>query len=146
MNSVRIAIMLCATFRNIPFQLSSSYNSMNCPQKRFKALTFSIAYSNAKCISTKWQHRQWRCLAERVSFSGSRSKCLMFNPLPCAILPSNLHWCMISSSILVDLCNVSTTGTKFMQLEVWLVCTLTEQAHASRPCLSTTHKPLKTNT
>jgi hypothetical protein len=38
-----------------------------CPLKTLNALTLSIPYSNAKCFSTKWQQRQRRCLAERVS-------------------------------------------------------------------------------
>jgi hypothetical protein len=31
--------------------------------------------------------RQWRCLAEIVSFSGSCSRCLVLSPLPCPTLP-----------------------------------------------------------
>jgi hypothetical protein len=49
-----------------------------------KALVFSLAYGNAKCCSTQWQHR--RCLAKRVSFSGSRRRCLAHSLSCCPIL------------------------------------------------------------
>jgi hypothetical protein len=40
-----------------------------------------------KCYSAKWQHRQCRCLANKVSFSGSCSRCLVSRPLPFPNLP-----------------------------------------------------------
>jgi hypothetical protein len=61
--------------------------------QNFKALVLSKAYSNAKCFGTKWQHRQRRCLAGRVSFSGSCSRCLLFSPSPCPTLPKESMHC-----------------------------------------------------
>jgi hypothetical protein len=61
MNSVDIMIMPCATFRTVPFQVSSSYNFKNCPLRSLKALAFTIAYIIAKLFISKWQHRQWGC-------------------------------------------------------------------------------------
>jgi hypothetical protein len=47
---------------NIAFEGTGVLNSV---------ASVSVFQCNAKCFRTKWQHRQWRCLAERVSFSGS---------------------------------------------------------------------------
>jgi hypothetical protein len=68
-NFVQAGIMPCATFRTVPFQYSSSHNSKICPLRTCRALVFSVADSNAMSLSTKWQQRKWRGLADRVSFS-----------------------------------------------------------------------------
>jgi hypothetical protein len=68
-NFMQTGIMPCATFRTVPCQYSSSHNSKNCPLRTCRALVFSVADSNAMSLSTKWQQRKWRGLADRVSFS-----------------------------------------------------------------------------
>jgi hypothetical protein len=97
MNSMQTGIMPCATFRTVPFQKSSSHSFAKYPIRIFRALVLSKAHANAKYFSTKAaqykgstvqrQHRQQRCLAERVSFGGRGGRCLAFSPLPCPALP-----------------------------------------------------------
>jgi hypothetical protein len=74
MNSVQLGIMPCATFRTVPFQIQTH------------TISQAVAYSDAKCFSAKRQHRQWKCLTEKASFSGSCSRCLIFSLLPCPAL------------------------------------------------------------
>jgi hypothetical protein len=56
MNSMQTGIMLCATFRTVPFQQSSSHSFESYPIRTFRALVFLKAHSHAKCFSAKWQH------------------------------------------------------------------------------------------
>jgi hypothetical protein len=48
-----------------------------------------VLHSSESCqvLQCKVAARQWRCLAEIVSFSGSCSRCLVLSPLPCPTLP-----------------------------------------------------------
>jgi hypothetical protein len=48
-----------------------------------------VLKSSQSCqvLQCKVAARQWRCLAEIVSFSGSCSRCLVLSPLPCPTLP-----------------------------------------------------------
>jgi hypothetical protein len=43
--------------------------------------------NNVQCFGPEGEPRQWRSLAERVSFTGSCQTCLILSPLPCQTLP-----------------------------------------------------------
>jgi hypothetical protein len=47
-----------------------------------------VLKSSQKCQAYKVAARQWRCLAERVNFSGRCSRCLVFSLVPCPTLPN----------------------------------------------------------
>jgi hypothetical protein len=93
-NFAKVRERIHCTLRSCHEQHSERYHSSspthiisNCPIKTVKSLAFSIAYSKAKCFNTQWRHRQWRCLAERVSFRGSCGRCRIHSPLPHPTLP-----------------------------------------------------------
>jgi hypothetical protein len=85
-----------------------------CPLHACKAVAFSIAYSNAICISTKWQHGQQRCSLKRMR---SCTRCLICSPYPCPTLRNKSILLPVLSQIsgaFCTRCRVRSTGTKVM--------------------------------
>jgi hypothetical protein len=55
--------------------------------KNFQGTGVLKSSQSCQVLQCKVAARQWRCLAEVVSFSGSCSRCLVLSPLPCTTLP-----------------------------------------------------------
>jgi hypothetical protein len=55
--------------------------------KNFQGTGVLKSSQSCQVLQCKVAARQWRCLAEIVSFSGSCSRCLVLSPLPCPTLP-----------------------------------------------------------
>jgi hypothetical protein len=95
--------------------------------------------------------RQWRCLAEFVSFSGSCSRCLVLSPVTMPNPPEVTKTCMWL------LCEGDVGCTRCCAMSAALVprscnpgcgrCVhqRSERANASSPCLNINHKTLETN-
>jgi hypothetical protein len=142
MNSMQTGIMPCATFITVPFQQSSSHSLEHYPRRTFRA---------CQVLQCKVAARQWRCLAEIVSFSGSCSRCPELSPLPCPTLPKQpklvcgycvkgmsvvqaLRCCAMSAALVPRSCNQGRGRCAHQ---------LSERANASSPCLNINHKPLE---
>jgi hypothetical protein len=55
--------------------------------KNFQGTGVLKSSQSCQVLQCKVAARQWRCVAEIVSFSGSCSRCLVLSPLPCPTLP-----------------------------------------------------------
>jgi hypothetical protein len=55
--------------------------------KNFQGTGVLKSSQSCQVLQCKVAARQWRCLAEIVTFSGSCSRCLVLSPLPCPTLP-----------------------------------------------------------
>jgi hypothetical protein len=55
--------------------------------KNFQGTGVLKSSEPCQVLQCKVAARKWRCLAEIVSFSGSRSRCLVLSPSPCPTLP-----------------------------------------------------------
>jgi hypothetical protein len=115
--------------------------------KNFQGTGALKSSQSCQVLQCKVAARQWRCLAEIVSFSGSCSRCLVLSLLPCPTFPNQAklllcegdvgctRCCAMSAALVPRSCNQGCGRCAHQ---------LSERANASSPCLNINHKHLET--
>jgi hypothetical protein len=118
--------------------------------KNFQGTGVLKSSQSCQVLQCRVAARQWRCLAEIVSFSGSCSRCLVLSLLPCPTLPKYPKLvCGYCVKGLSDVQGAVPCQRHWYQDHA-IRCgrcahQLSERANASSPCLNLNHKPLGTN-
>jgi hypothetical protein len=118
------------------------------PNKNFHGTGVLKSSQSCRVLQCKVAARQWRCLVEIVSSSGSCSRFLVLNLLPSPIFPKQAklvlcegdvgctRCCAMSAALVPRSCNQGCGRCAHQ---------LSEGAHASSPCANINHKQLETN-